>query len=234
MTGTREKCRAELTEAPTWHRSRPLVAFALFIIGFAAATGHVDNMSATREFDSIAQFGLWVGVLSALVGFAAASCVYFMTWLFGIVRLCATSSPRAVLSWVGIVLIVSGVVFTFLFLGGTAAGESLDKALWAQTRPATVDPTVARRVATALHHLWGVSHAVGDRHWNATPRAAGARSQSSDSRGAGAALRPDFRRDAGAVLRCGGQRDRPQGRADDRGFRASAGPGGPSAVRSGS
>lgn len=114
------------------------MAFGLFILGFTITASYLGSIPVARDFAGVVQFTLWVSVVSTLVGFGAASSAYFLAWLVGLIRLCEGFHPRKLLSWVAVVLVIGGAVFTFLFLGGAAAEESLDKSLWAQTRPVSV------------------------------------------------------------------------------------------------
>lgn len=143
----------------------PWVAAALFVSAFAGASTFVASTDYATAYGHVAEFSLWVGVLSALAGYGAATAAYFLTWLVGLVRLGRSISAWTVLSWVALVVVVGGIVFAFLFVGGAAGPESPNRELWAQTRPLTV--VVALLQAPGLIAFLGLRHlAASDDNWH--------------------------------------------------------------------
>jgi hypothetical protein len=114
-----------------------LAAFA-FVVGFGFAYLFFRRIPVADEFDGVVEFGLWKMLLSALVGFAAASSLYCVVWLVDLVRLCPDHWMARLVGRVVVVVFMGVTVFGFLFLIADSADESLDTMLGRQARPLTV------------------------------------------------------------------------------------------------
>jgi hypothetical protein len=125
------------------HRSEwePSAAFLLFVLGFLAVWFYIRSIDAADSFKGVVLFDLWTFLLGGLAGFALASCVYFVSWLRGIIRLSEETNRRQVMWQVvgarvlAVVLILGAVS---LFLAAAAGGADIEGDLGAKTRPITL------------------------------------------------------------------------------------------------
>jgi hypothetical protein len=138
VAGLVDECRAERTSSQSTRRWVPAAVFVLFVGGFWAATAYIGAVPVADQFDEVAEFDLWVGLLGALAGFAIAASVYFGVWLTGLVRLCSRVRLGTALWWVAVPVIVLATVFASLFIAGSSAAGSVEKDLAIQTRPIIV------------------------------------------------------------------------------------------------
>jgi hypothetical protein len=116
----------------------PATAFVLFVLGFWAGSAYINGVPVAQKFSGVAQFDLWAFLLGGLLGFGLASCVYFVAWLVGLIRLCDKIRISTALGWLAIVAIILATVLAFLFAGAAGADDSVDKTLATQARPITV------------------------------------------------------------------------------------------------
>jgi hypothetical protein len=118
----------------------------LFLVGFCAAWFYIRSVPVADEFDGVVLFDMWALLLGALMGFALASCLYFVVWCWAIMCMFGRSQLRQlvplVVSWLGTALLIQamvGLLLILVFWGG-AGGDSggVDEELAASTRPLTL------------------------------------------------------------------------------------------------
>jgi hypothetical protein len=84
VVGPVHECRAERTSSQSSRRWVPGAVFVLFVAGLWATTAYIRSVPVADQFDEVAEFHLWVGLVGALAGFAIAASVYFGVGLIGL------------------------------------------------------------------------------------------------------------------------------------------------------
>jgi len=134
-----ESCRSETASPVDSLRWLPAALFVLFVVANVAVRLYLRHCSVRHRFDAVpVEFGLFTGLLGAVVGVAAAAGLYFGCALVGLMRLARGISALTVLSWIAVVLVVGGSVLGALFLAAATAPASVDRTLAIQTRPITL------------------------------------------------------------------------------------------------
>lgn len=103
---------------PVWHRWTPAAAAALFTLCFAAAAGYLRSAGLDPRLTRLPEFGLWTVLLAVVAGFASVGCLYGTIWLRGLRNLFPVSQRPSVPRLLGPILLVLGLVFTALIVGG--------------------------------------------------------------------------------------------------------------------
>lgn len=105
---------------PGWHHLTPAVSMAVFAAGVAVSAVHLGTSDVGRSLRDVPEFGLWFGLLAAVVGLAGVVCLYGIIWLIGLRALIAGAGRRSTISVVLPPLVVLGLVFGALILPGAA------------------------------------------------------------------------------------------------------------------
>ena len=133
-----ETCRAQRRLDGSWVARLPLLAFALFVLGYVAGFTFVENIDDAAPFNDVPQFDFWAVLMGGVVGFALASAACYLVWLAGVVKMVDEARLGQLLAWAGVTLLVLATPLAVLFLGNDRAAPSLDQSVAQATRPVTV------------------------------------------------------------------------------------------------
>lgn len=155
-------CRAQRRLDGSWVARLPLLAFALFVLGYLAGFAFVENISDAPQFQAVPQFDFWAVLMGGVVGLALASVAGTLVWLAGIVKVSDGVRRGQLLAWAGVALLVLATPLAVLFLGNDQAAASLDQSVAKATRPVTLVAGLCQlpglMVFLALRHVAQAEH----------------------------------------------------------------------------
>jgi len=129
-------CRSDRVSPLDSQRWLPAVMFGLFVAGYVGVEISLPRFPVASQFKVVpVEFHLWVALLGAVLGSAAAAGVYFCCSLVGVVRLAGRFSLTTIVGSISSVLVVGGTVLAALFIESSNAQPSVDRSLALETRP---------------------------------------------------------------------------------------------------